>query len=227
MKKLLILILAASFCLVPIVAQAGNTAVQLYLEIFTYEADPDDPGPAPDTVCVHSPGMRIGELQCYSAKLPFTFAVVPVHVGQLSVPTAQGWPLPAGPGGGFVGLAYGLTRSGTSATFLGFVTCPNFLQGPGTAPGACLASATTQCHDWHDHIGYTKYMSSSTLTATFFDITMNTDLGDVEVIDCQANLSPNTVVGRAQWGGTKSVTCGTDPTVVEETTWGKIKGLYR
>jgi len=227
MKKLLVLLIAACFCLVPVVSLAGNTHVSLYLEIYMFDADPDDPGPAPAYLCVHDPGPLQGELPCYSTKLPYFFAAVPVHVGQLDVPTASGWPLPAGPGGGFVGLAYGLTRSGQAITFLGFVTCPEFLQGPGTPPGAILASATTKCHDWHDHIGYTKYMASSSTVASFFDITMNTDLGDVEVIDCQANLSPNTVVGRAQWGGTKSVTCAFDGTPVNETTWGKIKGLYR
>jgi len=220
------LFLASLVCLSTAPAAiSGNANPHLYLEIYMFETDPSDPGPAPAYLCVHDPGPLQSELPCYSPKIALAFAAVPVHVGQLDLPTAQGWPLPCGPGGGFVGLAYGMTRTGTACTFIGFVTCPEFLQGPGTPPGAILASATTKCHDWHDHIGYTKYMSGSTLTATFFDITMNTDLGDIEVIDCQANLSPNTVATRAQWGGTKSITCGLSP--VEQTSWGNIKALYR
>jgi len=227
------LLVAAFFCLAPVLAFAdGNTAPRLYLEVYQYNFDPDDPGPPPAEICTHQvKPIPIGqELQCFVDKAAFNFGIVPVHVGHLDEPIATSWPLPAGPGGGYVGLAYGLVRTGVAATFVGYVPCAGFLQGPSSAgvPAAIVVSATTACHDWWDHTGYCKFLSTSNLGATFFDIVANADLLDVEVINCQANLDLGLVVaGGAQWGGPKSYQCGVSPDAVNVTTWGKIKGLYQ
>jgi len=236
MKTLLVLLAAACLCLVPVIAQA-NAHPTLYLEIYQYDTDPDDPdygcvflGTCPE-ICFHAQRPMVGELHCYNAKLPYNFGIVPIHVAKLDTPPlAAGWPLPCGPGGGWVTLSCGIANSGAPVTRLGLGVCPNFLQGPGTVPMAILFTATTACHDWYDHGAYMKYMSTSSVAATFFDITTNADDGILLLKNCQAidEMPPQLVIGgRAQWGGTKSVICALDPTSVDLTTWGKIKGLYR
>jgi hypothetical protein len=73
-------------------------------------------------------------------------------------------------------------------------------------------------------------MTTSGTAASFFDITTNADDGILLLKACQGGneVPPQLEIGgRAQWGGTKSITCGESPTSVDLTTWGKIKGLYR
>jgi len=244
MKTLLVLLAAACLCLVPFVARAGNTSPTLFLEIYQYDTDPDDPeygcvflGTCPE-LCYHPaphyPPYPL-TIQCYSPKVAYQFGIVPIHVGRLDTyPSpaglAEGWPLPCGPGGGWVTLSIGIVRTGAPVTVMGLGVCPNFLQGPGTVPAAILFTATTACHDWYDHGAYMKYMATSNTAASFFDITTNADDGILLLKNCQAidEIPPQLVIGgRAQWGGTKSVICALDPTSVDLTTWGKIKGLYR
>jgi hypothetical protein len=237
MKTLLVLLVAACFCLVPVAARAGNVNPVLYLEIFTYDADPDDPdlgciaaGTCPE-LCYHNVRPVVGEIQCFAAKVAYQIAALPIHVGKLDTPPlAEGWPLPCGPGGGWVTLSCGVARTGATANFLGLGICPNFLQGPGVPPAAVLYTATTQCHDWYDHGGYMKYMATTNVTATYFDITTNADDDILLLKDCQGGNDIPPVLGiggRAQWGGAKSVTCAAGYTTTDLTTWGKIKGLYR
>jgi len=238
MRTILVILAAACFCLVPVMALAGNAHPTLYLEIYQYDTDPDDPefgcvflGTCPE-ICYHPhPGPLPGDLQCYSPKIAYQFGIVPIHVGKLDTPPlGSGWPLPCGPGGGWVTLSLGIVRTGAPATVLGLGICPGFLQGPGTVPAAILFTATTACHDWYDHGAYMKYMATSSTLASFFDITTNADDGILLLKNCQAidEIPPQLVIGgRAQWGGTKSITCTTGQTAVDLTTWGKIKGLYR
>jgi hypothetical protein len=227
MKKLLVLFAAACFCLFPVVCLAVNAHPYFYLETYTYATDPNSPGPAPDSICVHTHPGPLPELQCFAPKnTPYSYGIVPLHIGQLDEPISEGWPVPLPPGGGYAGVTYGVAQSGSFVIFLSFVACPGFNQGPGTAPGAIVAGAFTQCHDWYDHPGYCKYLCPD-LNATYFDITTNAEEANYAVINCQVSYDNTLIGGRAQWGGTKTVTCMTGPTAVEQTTWGKIKGLYR
>jgi len=226
MKKLLLLLAWTCFCVVPVLAHAGNTEPTLYLEIYMYESDPDDPGPAPPEVCTH--WEPYGEvIPCYSPKAPSNFGLLVLHIRRLDLPIAEGWPPPVA-GGGYSGVTYGISRTGIACTYLSFMTCPGFTQGPGTAPGAITIAATSKCHDWVDHPGYAKYMSTTQLGASYFTIVNNADDGYARVINCQGDYDMNTAIGgEAQWGGTKSIVCYTGIYPVEATTWSKIKAAYR
>jgi hypothetical protein len=228
MERLLLLLAVACVCLGSAVAHAGNAHPALYLEIYSFVQDPVDPGPAPSHLCVHPQGS--GELACYSPKAPYTFGIVPIHVDRLDTPIAQGWPLPCGPGGGYVGVTLGVAMTGVVCTYLSFEVCPEYLQGPSTPPVSIVLCATTKCHDWPDHPGYLRYINSGTDTgATYFDIVNNPDDGYFAVINCRgtAEYGATVVGGRAQWGGSKTVSCYSRPIAVESTTWGNIKAIYR
>jgi len=227
MKKLLVLLIAACFCLVPTMALAGNTNPTLYLEIYMLEEDPDDPGPPPAFLCFHESRPLVGELPCFSPKAPYNFGIIPIHIGKLDQPICPDWPMPGGPGGGYDVLSVGVAKTGGTVNFVGITACPGFLQGPGTAPGAILFAATTKCHDWVDHPCYVKYMSTTSMTATYFTIVANADDSLIQLINCQLGTEIPAVGGGVQWGGTKTIVCGLDPTAVNLTTWGNIKGLYR
>lgn len=236
MKKLLLLLVWTCFCVVPVLAHAGNINPALYLEIFMYDTDPDDPdygcviGATCPEICGHYEMPLVGDIHCYNPKAPYFIGVVPIHVGKLATPPlAQGWPPPCGPGGGYITVSCGIQRSGAAVTYMGLNVCPNFVPGPGTAPGAIFATATTQCHDWVDHPCYTKWLTANT-QASFFDVIGNVEDGNkIDLINCQAvsEASFVTVGGRAQWGGAKTVTCNTPIYPVEETTWSRIKATYR
>jgi hypothetical protein len=223
MKKLMIILATACICLFAVPSMAGNThpGPYFYLEVYTGDTDV-----APPVACVHTVPL-VGEIPCWAPKNhAYAYGFVPLHIGKLDEPIAQGWPVPIPTGGGYAGVTYGVAQSGSFVIFLSFVACPGFNQGPGTAPGAIVAGAFTMCHDWMDHPGYCKYLCPD-VAATYFDITNNSDEGKYASINCQVAYDVTTIGGRAQWGGTKDVTCAMDPTAVEQTTWGKIKGLYR
>jgi hypothetical protein len=207
-----------SFAVETSLVVGGNYNPRLYLEIYEFESDPDDPGPAPSYLRGHASPEQ---MSCYAAKERYHYACVPIHVDNLSYPIAKGWPATYGPGGGFVGVECGVASSGVACTYVGFTPCPGWLQGPGTAPGSIVVAAFDKCHDWNDHPGYLKYVStSSNLGASYFDIVDNADEGGARVINCQAALDMNTEVsGRAQWGGTQTIACamaGTEPLAVTE-----------
>ena len=226
MKKLLVLLALACCSLIPVVAFAGNVHPNLYLEIYPTDAN----------ICVHTPhpGPLPGEIPCYlAAKTPFTLAYVPIHIGKLDTDPdkggnlAQGWPLPCGPGGGYDGVSYGILPTGGVVTALAATACPRFGSGTSSVPLAVLFAADDACHDWYDHPGYVSFLAMDAV-ATYFTIVANTDDNAIKVINCQGGLDLGLVVaGGAQWGGTKTIVCGTDPTSVDLTTWGKIKGLFR
>jgi hypothetical protein len=71
-----------------------------------------------------------------------------------------------------------------------------------------------------------KWLTTN-VVASYFDITTNADDGEIFLMDCQAGHESPPVGGRAQWGGTKTITCATGQTAVDLTTLDKIKGLYR
>jgi len=233
MKKLLLLLAWTYFCVVPVLAHAGNIYPSLYLEIYMYDTDPDDPdvgcnlaNSCPE-ICYHP--TRPSQLHCYNPKIANFIGVVPIHVDRLATPPlATGWPPPCGPGGGYITVSCGVARTGTALTYTGLTVCPNFLQGPGTPPGAIVVTATTQCHDWVDHPCYAKYLTTNT-TASYFTITGNVEDGNkINLINCQAvsETSILTVGGGAQWGGTKTIICP-GGTPVEATTWSRIKAVFR
>ena len=123
-------------------------------------------------------------------------------------------------------MSCGIASSGLSVTFAGFIACPGFVQGAGSAPQAIAVSATAACHDIFDHPGYCKYMTTTYVGATYFDIISNADDGAIKIINCQGNPDPGwEVAGGAQWGGTKTISCYY--VAIEPTTWGKIKAVYR
>jgi hypothetical protein len=89
-----------------------------------------------------------------------------------------------------------------------------------------LASSTAICHDWYDHEGYMIWMNLTGTVARYINIIASADLGHAKVINCHNQYDDGTVIsGGIQIGGTQTLVCGAIP--VEETTWGKIKGVYR
>jgi hypothetical protein len=171
---------------------------------------------------------RPGVSPCFGLKPGY--ACVPLHISKMDLPLAPGL---GQLGGGYQGVSYGVLKSGGSGTFASYTPCLDQLMLPGTAPGAIAQAATTTCHDWYDHPGYCSYYALG-VTAAYFTIIANGDEHWIKVINCQANYDPDPIIGdppnvngQAQWGGTQTILCGTDPTAVEVTTWGKIKGLYR
>ncbi|KPJ59358.1 MAG: hypothetical protein AMJ46_11520 [Latescibacteria bacterium DG_63] len=212
MKRLLASIVLVLLMIPSLVFADGNANPHLYLEINDFTSDP---APVPDYVCT-CPVVPPALIQCFSGKSAgLAFGLVPIHIGKVE--------------NGFLGLPFGIATTGGDAIFLAAVACPGFLKGPSTAgePEAIIISSTQHCHQWRSHVGYLKYLTPNT-TATFFDIVPSADLGHYMVINCDNEYDLGTVVGgRAQWGGTQSVSCQGDPTTVHLGTWGKIKGLFR
>jgi hypothetical protein len=210
---------------------AGNFVPRLYLEVYSFVEDPTDPGPVPGYVCIHErPAESPWTLPCYAARLPYNFYAVPIHIGSLSLPICATTGMACQGYGGFLGLFFGISSTGTGAlTFMSWNACPGFLKGPSAAgePAACGASSTALCHDWVDHEGYLVYMNLTSTAARYLNIVANADLGHTRVINCHNQYDMGTVViGGAQIGGAQTITC--DMYVpVEELTWGKIKGLFR
>lgn len=228
MKRLLIS-MALSFCfLIAAAAFAGNVGPKLYLELWQFE---EVPVTLPEEVCMHVVPVPAGGIHCYSPKTAYYSAVVALHVGNLDQPVC---PVPSATcetaiaHGGYLGVPFGVMTTGEAVTFMSWTACPGFLKGPSAAgePSACLASSTSKCHDWQDHLGYLQYINMSTRTGmTTVSVIKNADLNLYNVINCHNEYDTTYVGGAAQWGGTQSVTCST--TGVAPTTWGKIKGLFK
>ncbi len=229
MKRLLISIAVACCFLIPAVALAGNTAPKLYLELWQFE---EVPTPLPGDICMHTTPVPPAGIHCYDAKSAFYSAVVALHVGNLDQPvcpvTGLDCKTPVSQGG-YLGVPFGVLATGEAITFMSWNACPGFLKGPSAAgePSACLASSTSKCHDWQDHLGYLIYMNVSSRTGmTTLGVVNNADLATYRVINCHNEYDTGTtVVGGAQWGGAQSITCAT--TAVSNTTWGGIKSLFR
>ena len=234
MKKLLIVLAAL---MIPSIVFAGNVAPRVYLEVYRFEEDPTDPGPVPGYVCVHQqPTVYPWTLPCYAARYPYNFYVVPIHIGSLDQPIC----LTPGPScvdyGGYLGIFFGVASTGSGTVFfMSWNACPGFLKGPSAAgePAACGASSTRDCHEWYDHEGYLVYLnlSSTNTSARYLNVTVSADLLHTRVINCHSQYDFGTIYGGfpggVQIGGTQTILCGTDPTPVDATTWGAIKGLYR
>jgi len=204
MKKLLVLICAACF-LFPVVALAGNAHPTLYLEIWSYSTKPTT---LPSYICVHPhPGYPTPPIPCWSAVIG-THVYVAVHIAKLDLPIC---PVPLDPSctnkGGFLGLPFGIVEvSDIPLTFMSWNACPGFLKGPSNAgePAACLASSTSLCHDWTDHLGYLYYRNIDGTTVADLTIVQSADepLGGPWVINCMTTYDQGTNVGGgARLGG--------------------------
>lgn len=218
---------AACSCLIfPAAGLAGNAAPKLYLEVWDFEGGVPDP--VPTDVCIHTTAPT-GGIHCHDQKLAYHTAAVALHVGNLDTPTCPTIGPACATYGGYVGVGFGIVTSGEAVVFLGWTACPGFLAGPSFAgePAACLATSAWGCREWWEHLGYLTYVNMSTATgATYFDIVASADDATYDVINCANSYDTNTSIGGgAQWGGTQTVTCSSTP--VGETTWGKIKSLFR
>jgi hypothetical protein len=227
MRRLLILIPA--FCLTVIAPclVTGNPVIvpdwpREFLEIYTFE---EEPAELPSYLCEHAivdpgppPWYENLPFPCYAAKVPWSFAYVPIHVEHLGSGSDP-------EDGGYLAVRYGIAALGEPVTFVAAEACSGFLMGPSIAgpPAAILFSSTVGCFDWQFHAGYAYWKNNSTLTdATFFNIVPNADDGDYRVLNCDLQWDETTAIGHgAQWGGTKIITA------IELTTWGTIKTLYR
>ena len=115
------------------------------------------------------------------------------------------------------------------AMFTSCNACPGFLKGPSTAgePAAVIVSSTGECHQWQHHPIYCMWLSQDA-TGEIWTLTASGDLGHYQVINCDNEYDTGTALGHgAEWSSNQSFTCGTGADDIEETTWGKIKGLYR
>ena len=202
MKKLLVFISVVCLLIPAMALSEGNPTPHLYLEIFEEGVD--------NCICLGPPvscfydGYKANYVPCY----------VYVHIGK--VPN------------GFLGIPFGMTSQNTSV-FLSSTACPGFLKGPSTAgePAAIIVSSTELCHPWQHHPIYCMWQAKDALK-DYFDLTASADLGHNNVINCDNEYDTGTTIaGNAQWIGPQDIVCGDDPTPVELTTWGAIKGLYR
>ncbi|MFH0779212.1 MAG: hypothetical protein V2A71_11405 [Candidatus Eisenbacteria bacterium] len=229
--KLTLTVLCFVFCMVLAVpALAGNDNPYLCLEIWKWDSEPTPP--LPSYICIHPKEPPPFYHRCYDAKTAYAYAVVPVHAGNLNYPICTTFGLPCKeptPLGGFLGLAWGMQQSGEAVTFMNFTSCTGFLTGPSQAgmPAAILTSSTSGCKDWKYHLGYCTYLNMSTRTgATYIDIVATADTGLYKLINCHNEYDNGTTIGgRVQWGGTQTITCSL--VGVEETSWGRVKALFR
>jgi hypothetical protein len=136
--------------------------------------------------------------------------------------------------GGYLGLTLGVASSGEPVLFTALFACPGFAVGPSSAgwPAAIVVSSMESCHGRWDHPLYLVFANNSALAgATYFDIVDSADSMkdnmNHHVINCSNEYDANTMIAcRAQWGGDQDITCG-EIVAVENTTWGRIKALYR
>ncbi|KPJ61663.1 MAG: hypothetical protein AMJ46_00875 [Latescibacteria bacterium DG_63] len=204
MKKLLILISAACL-LIPALVFGQNANPMLYLEIYDSDAH---------CIC---PYVRGGDpLPCYRPlpKAQWMPAYIFIHVAKVE--------------NGYLGVPFGMVTSG-GAMFSSCTACPGFLKGPSSAgePAAVIVSSTALCHPWNDHPIYCMWLSQDGNDETW-TLVASADLGHYYVINCLNEYDFGTTLGHgAAWAATNPLVCAGDPTPVEETTWGKIKGLYR
>jgi hypothetical protein len=143
-------------------------------------------------------------LPCYRAlpKADFTPAYIFVHVARVE--------------NGFLGIPFGMVTSG-GALFTACTACPGFLKGPSTG----------LCHQWEDHPIYCMWLAQDA-NPDIWTIVASGDLGHHMVINCDNEYDSGTALGHgAEWSSNQTVACATGGDPVEETTWGRIKGLYR
>jgi len=232
MKKLLIALLAL---LMPAVVLAQSFTPTLYLEIFDLGQGEDEPDPVPDYVCRHpyQPWWEPLYMSCYVPRYRYEWVGIPIHLTKLGPPEC---PYPVGPAcegyGGYSGVPFGVVQTGVHPImFIGWNACPGFVKGPSEAgePAACVALSDL-CHSSWEHAGYLLYLNISTsIEANYFHIVANADLGHNMVMSCSGTYYVNTAVGGSsvQCGGTQSFACPGPPTDVDQTTWGRIKTMFR
>jgi hypothetical protein len=214
----------------PACALAGNTSPQLYLEVYSQAEDPTDPqGPGfLVTPCGHTQGYPIA-LPCYARRLDYYFYAVPLHIGRLDQPVCPTVGPECAQYGGFVGCGFGAVLTpDTGLTFMSWNACPGFIKGPSTSgePSSMLATSAALCHDWTDHPGYMLWVNGTGTTTRYINVVHSADLGFAKVINCTNQYDDGTLnSGYVQIGSTQTVACPGMP--VEETTWGKVKAMYR
>jgi hypothetical protein len=156
------------------------------------------------------------QIDCYAPKLALgNYGFLSVHAGHLN--------------NGFTGIPFGVQAIGSAVTFLEFVPCPGFtvVLSQAGMPSAIMVTSTEGCRQAREAVGYLKYVCSDT-RATFFEIVANADLGHHKVINCDYTFDEYTGIdGKAQWGGTRQLSCPYIWLGTEVLTWGKIKTLYR
>jgi hypothetical protein len=212
MRKVSILLALGYLASSALAFAAGNTSPCLVLTIYTNTAD--EP---PATSCIARSSTVFQDiLDCYAPKpAPGSYGFLSVHVGRLE--------------NGFTGIPFGIEATGSAVTFLGFVPCPGFtvvLSEPGM-PSAIMVTSTEGCRQAREADGYLTYLCSS-VSATYFNIVANADMGHYKVINCDYTFDEGTSnSGYAQWGGTQTVVCPYLWLATEPVTWGKIKTLYR
>ncbi|MCX5801728.1 MAG: hypothetical protein NTX17_10110 [Candidatus Eisenbacteria bacterium] len=233
MKKLLVLFCAACICLLPAIALAGNPNPKLYLEIWSFSAKQTLLPTTPAYICTHPGRPLSGTLACWEPDV-LSHIYVAVHIGGLvNICPNQPGTSQCDAFGGFLGLPFGINEvSDIALTFMNWNACNGFGKGPSLAgePLACLASSSELCHDWMDHIGYLYYRNIDDTQVADLTIvkSLDTPEGGPWVINCSSTYDEGTTVGGgARYGGTELTCAGNEPTSVENTTWGKIKGLYR
>jgi hypothetical protein len=217
MKKVLILISAACLLLPAMALGAGNANPYIYLEIDDREPVLEEPPiPAPMCYCEGPPlkCYRYGESATYT-KNPYQPTWVYLHIAKTE--------------NGFRGVAFGMSKTSGNSVWTGCNNCPDFLMGPCSSPSACIVSSTGPCHQWQNHPAYCTWTARADVNVPdIYVIVASSDLGHHKVMNCDFEYDDNTSLGHgAEWAPTQSLVCGADPTAVELTTWGAIKGLYR
>jgi len=231
MTRWLLISLCACFLALPTYALASNDHPKLYLEVYHFEEEPTE---LPQEICWHPwPLTSPVDLPCYAPRVQGHLYYLPLHIGDLNLPTCpytSGYL--CGGYGGYKSVWFGVSQSaptGHPLVFMSWNACPGFLKGPSAAgePAACLASTTAICHSEHDHEGYLVYLNTnSDAGAAYFNLGNNADLGEYKVYSCSSLVDEGTAIGGgAQVGGSQTMTCGLMP--VQELTWGELKALYR
>jgi hypothetical protein len=208
MKKLLILI-AVACLMIPVMATAQDPP-HVYLEI--YQQAPETPPPPEACVC---PGPGVEGLQCWHAKTQYNHAFVPIHIGKMP----------------FKGIDFGYQVTGEGVMSLTCLACsPDFQLSTIQPEVELYIGSTVGCMPWWRHPGFLRAFAFTAAAKSTFDLLPPASTPPVTAInvnDCDGGRNDATYVHGAEWGGTKSLTCGDAPTNVELTTWGAIKDLFR
>jgi hypothetical protein len=142
---------------------------------------------------------------------------------------------------GWVKTEFGLWNecSDEEMTFLVFHTFPGFQQIPSLSnpPASCQVASTSGCKQWMNYVGYFIYLASPGVNCRFATVP-SADSGLMRIENCYGKYYSGAEIGCcAQYSGMQTVSYGDDTgppsctgcdiTPVHDTTWGRIKTLYR
>jgi hypothetical protein len=201
MKKVLVAVSFVCLLVPAMVFAQGNANPNIYLEIYADEAHCTCPGPP---------------LPCYRSdtKAQYLPTYIFLHVARVE--------------NGYKGLPFGMVTDG-NAMFTACTACPGFQKGPSTAgePAAVIVSSTGECHQWQQHPVYCMWLSNDA-AGEIWTVVSSADLGHYMVINCDNEYDSGTTLGHgAEWSTNQSFACATGGDAVEQTSWGRIKSLYR